>query len=120
MRDKRSYQIKKILKNKFPDSKFKVKIDKYSMGESIYIYADLIKQIPNGFFDLEWKRRVGEHLSAEEYELYKKGKMILENNNQIEQEIKQLLKTFWHVDYDEYTHEILSGGNTFLFVERLN
>lgn len=32
-------------------------------------------------------------------------------------EIKKLVNQFESISYDEYTHEILSGGNTFVFVE---
>ena len=40
MTDRRSYDIKKKLKMHYPDAKFSVRIDKYSMGESINIHTN--------------------------------------------------------------------------------
>jgi hypothetical protein len=40
MRDKRSIQIKKLLRKKYPYQTCRVRIDKYSLGETIYVYTD--------------------------------------------------------------------------------
>lgn len=98
MRDTRSSEIKKILKKEYPNAKFSVRIDKYSMGESINISTDLVARevltLPNG----------------EEVNGYAQKTIDTIHN------IERMLKDFKHVDRDDYG-EILSGGNTFLFVE---
>ncbi len=115
MRDNRSYKIKRILKNKFKNAKFKVRIEKYAGGESIHIYTDLLNDLKE-YTQLELKLRKGEKIDMDKYlEEEKKFK----KNEEIINEIKKLLKDFYHIRYDEYTREILSGGNTILFVERL-
>jgi hypothetical protein len=102
MRDTRSYEIKRIIKKAFPNAIVKVFIDKYSMGESINIRTDLIKRTivadPRGY------GTVG-YFTDE----------VKENLKHLE----LLLKDYQSVDRDEATGEILSGGNTYLFIDEL-
>jgi len=105
MRDQRSQEIKKILKKCYPDAQFKVRINKYSMGESIHIYTDLLIILPN--------KPVEEYTEKENIEREKSMAF-----NQTERErIQNLLSEFSHIDRCDITGEILSGGNTYLFVE---
>ena len=104
MKDKRSYEIKTVLKKYYPEAIFRVKIDKYSMGESINIKTDLKKEYPD---DVDFRNLTPECLA------------IKEHNEKITQEIETLLKDFWHLDRDPITGEILAGGNTYLFVDSL-
>ena len=60
--DKRAIEIKRILKKQYPEATFRVRIEKYSGGETIY----------------------------------------------------RLLKDYYHIAYDEYSGEVLLGGNTYL------
>lgn len=101
MRDTRSQEIKKILKTEFPNAKINVRIHKYSMGESIYVSTDLI----------EWIRHTEEGVPG-----YTQSKT--EQSRENETTIKDLLKNFESVDRDQWG-EIMSGGNTFLFIESL-
>jgi len=116
MRDNRSYIIKKILKQKYPDSTFRVRIEKYSGGESIEVYTDLIK-FPdyNRLTHLEFKL-AKEGLTGDDLIEYHNIKELNENNNKIEQEIKQLLKEFYHVNRDMFGEILLGVGNTYLFI----
>ncbi len=99
MRDTRSHEIKKLLKKSYPNATFKVFIDKYSMGESINVRTDAFKidQAPD-------PRGYGYVMQA------------TEENDQIRKNIKSLLSEYESVDRDQ-TGEILSGGNTYLFVQ---
>jgi|SRR3989304_4356867 len=100
MRDTRSYEIKRILKKEFPNAKVNVYISKYSMGESINVKTDLVPREklvdPSGYGYTEKITDIG-----------------LINLNRM----KMLLREFESVDRDEATGEILSGGNTFLFID---
>jgi len=120
-RDRRNYEIKGIFKKKYPNAKIKVRIQKYSGGESINVYTDLLKDPYNTlpeFNHIQWKRRVGQNLSQEEYKIYKKGSEMWDKMKEKEREIKILLSDFSYVSRDQFG-EVLSGGNTFLFVEPL-
>jgi len=111
-------EIKRILKRKYPSAKFRVKTEQYTGGKSIYIYTDLIKEIDyNRMRELELRLH-DEGLGGGDLEEYKELKRKIEENRKTEREIKTLLKDFWKVDYDQFSGEILSGANCFLFVER--
>ena len=118
-RDKRAYFIKAILNKQFAGHTFKVHIEKYSMGESIHINTDLIKDIykecPQGQ-NLNWKRDVGNTLTEEEYKIYEEYKQLLEQNENNRNNIKSHVGQFERIDRDE-TGDILSGCNTIMFVE---
>mgnify|MGYP000920508740 FL=1 len=113
MKDNRSNVIKSILKENFKDASFRVRIKKYSGGESIWIYTDLIPEYTN------------EEVDA--YTIYASGRAEYidntlkstiektEKSKEIRQKINCLLKDFYHVDRDQFG-EILSGGNTYLFI----
>jgi hypothetical protein len=99
MKDTRSTEIKKILKKEYPGAKFSVRIDKYSMGESINVRTDAfhIDQVadPRGYGYIN---------------------QASEKDAAIRTNIKELLAKYEDIDRDQWG-EILSGGNTFLFVE---
>ncbi len=99
----RSTEIKKLLKSEFPDAIFKVRIHKYSMGESINVNTDLLQR--------EKVEDTGSYLG---YSM----KMTDQSKRNLEQ-IKNLIGDHEHLDRDE-SGDILSGGNTFLFIETLN
>ena len=100
MKDTRGYEIKALLKKHYPGAKFSVRLSKYSMGESINIQTDLLK------------RDLVDHGGYSSYE-YSKETIAKMN------EIKALVKGYESVDRDQYG-EILSGGNTYLFVDPIN
>jgi hypothetical protein len=101
MRDTRGSEIKALLKKNYPGAKFSVRLDKYSMGESINVHTDLLVrekiEYPTGGFTYGYSDATV-------------AKM---------REIKSLLSEYESVDRDQYG-EILSGGNTYLFIEPLN
>ena len=99
MRDTRSFEIKQLLKKYYPNAIFKVKIDKYSMGESINIRTNAFK------IDLVPDTQRGFGM------MYKAS----EQDSTTRDHIKNILAKFEDIDRDEQG-EILSGGNTFLFV----
>lgn len=112
-------EIKRILKRRYPDAKFRIRTKNYSGGKSIYIYTSLIKEVDyNRMRELENTLRK-EGLYGKEIEEYREFKRKIEENQKIEREIKTLLKDFWEVDYDEFSGEVLQGANCFLFVEKL-
>lgn len=102
MRDTRGSEIKSLLKKHYPNAKFSVRLDKYSMGESINVHTDLIV-----------RERI-EHEGG--YHEYKYSNETVAKIREIE----SLLSSYKHIDRDEYSGEILSGGNTYLFVEPIN
>ena len=112
-------QIKRILKTNFRNAKFRVKTDNYSMGKSINIYTDLIKNV-NYSRLRELTAELEENgLTGKKSEEYREIKKDIEFNKEIKNKIETLLSDFYHVDYDKYSGEILSGGNCYLFVNRL-
>ena len=99
MRDTRSYEIKKLLKKYYPNAKFEVRIDKYSMGESINIRTNAFKidQVPD-------PRGYGYVMQASEQDATTRD------------HIQKVLRDYEKIDRDQWG-EILSGGNTYLFVQ---
>lgn len=102
MRDSRSHEIKKLLKKHYPKATFRVRIDKYSMGESINVATDAFKidQVPDP-------------------RGYGYVNQISDVDELIRGHIKQLLHSYESVDRDQWG-EILAGGNTYLFIDTLN
>jgi hypothetical protein len=100
MRDTRSTEIKKILKNAYPEAQFRVRIHKYSMGESIHVNTDLIK-----------REKVSEEFGVDIIGYSKKATEVLGH-------IETLLRGYESIDRDQWG-DILGGGNTFLFIEEL-
>lgn len=102
MRDTRSYEIKRLLKKHYPNAQVKVRIDKYSMGESINVKTDAFvigkKPDPRGWGYV--------------YD-------VTDKDEKIRQNIKKLLSCYESVDRDQWG-EILSGGNTYLFIDSMN
>lgn len=117
-RDNRSSQIKKILKKAYPTAFFSVRIDKYSMGESINIKTDLFKEsaFKQESYALECKLN-REGLAGDDFAKWQDIKKTNEYNRNLEKELHSLVMNFQHVDYDKYSGEILSGGNTYLFIQ---
>ena len=101
MRDTRSTEIKRLLKKYYPNAQFKVQIHKYSMGESINVRTNAFKieQIPDprGY---EYITRVSEQSQTNR------------------DHIKSLLRSYQSIDRDQWG-EILSGSNTYVFVDEL-
>lgn len=100
MRDKRAYEIKRILKKAYPEATFRVKIDKYSMGESINVYTSLIDDIRG----MTEKEKI-------DYKINNNS----EPYNDLLTCLRKELKGYENIFRDEITGEILSGGNTYLF-----
>jgi hypothetical protein len=102
-RDNRGTIIKGIIKKAYPSATVRVRLDKYSMGESINVRTDAFKidQVadPRGYGYIN--------------DISEKDKAIRDN-------IKRLLSEFESIDRDSATGEILSGGNTYLFIGELN
>ncbi len=120
-RDNRSYEMKKLLQKTYPTAKFTVKIHKYSMGESIYVKTDLIKAWTQEDSDNDWKKRT-RAMGSEPFiitDSIKATEAKSEHNEVIRKEIEVLLAPFWHIDYDSYSGEILSGGNTYMNIGEL-
>lgn len=103
-RDNRTYQIKRILKKEYPDAKFSVRIEKFSMGESIEIITDLLPPQP----------KVPKEIVNDYNETTEFLKPWLGGCREIENNIRILLKDFWNVRRDLATGDILGGGNTYL------
>ena len=101
MKDNRSIQIKRLLRQHYPDAKVRVKIQKYSLGESIHVYTDLMPQRP-------WTANYNDP-EMQEYKIKWQS---------VKDELEKLLKDFSHVDRDDFGN-ILGGGNIYLFIEPL-
>ena len=101
MRDTRSTEIKKLLKKFYPNAIFNVRIHKYSMGESINVSTNAFKveQVPD-------PRGYGFINQTSEQDACNRD------------HIKKLLSEYERVDRDQWG-DILSGGNTFLFIESI-
>lgn len=116
MIDKRSYEIKRKLKETFKGHEFKVKIEKYSMGESIKIRTNLLTEVK--YTDAVWRVQNTKQYSETDMNEYVKFKKAWEAHNKKELEVKNLLRQFEKVSYDE-RGDILEGCNTYLFVQPL-
>lgn len=106
--------MKAILKKAFPNNKFSIRTQHYSMGCTIHLRTDLLKDYKYG----EGARKVEYNLSPtktdfEEYDAYV---LARKESRDLEDKLKVLLCDFWHVDYDPSTGEILGGGNTYLSI----
>lgn len=101
MKDTRGFEIKKLLKSKYPNNQFRVRLHKYSMGESIYVNTDLIV-----------RQRIPDPRG------YGYTEPFTDESNKRMAELKELLRDYESVDRDQWG-EILSGGNTYLFIESL-
>jgi len=112
--------IKRILKERFPRATFRIRTQNFSGGKSIDIYTDLFRKIDyDRKRELEFKLQ-DQGLDNEEYKELQRIERDIAWNRSLEGNIKKLLKDFWSVDYDEFTGEVLSGGNCYLSVEPLD
>ena len=98
MKDTRSYEIKRIIKKEFPQAKVRVHINKYSMGESINVDTDICT-----------RELVLDEFGRSTHPYTEQGKKNLDK-------LRELLHSYESVDRDQFG-EILSGGNTYLFIE---
>ncbi len=114
-RDDRGKKIKDILRSAYPGREFRVRLEKYSMGESIHVYTDMLLNLTQEESDNNWKERAGQ---PHDWKLAESWKKKMEHDKKITDDIENLLKDFWHIRYDEYSGEILGGGNTYLHVNR--
>lgn len=105
----------------FPEGQFRVKIHKYSLGENIQVYTDLIKDTyDSAMNDLKWRFEVAHKaLTPEEWQALKDYEKRQEENNKMKDAVKNLVNDFEHIDRDSITGEILSGGNTYMDVSPL-
>lgn len=127
-RDSRGQEIKRLLAKHYPAATFRVRIHKYSMGKSIHVQTNLLQEIlPTvqlhgetvWLSALDCKANRQETLTGEEWDaLWAYRKAIKARHDQAE-EIKRVLSGYESIDRDSATGEILSGGNTYLFVECL-
>lgn len=118
-KDSRSFEIKKILKRWRPQSFFSVRIHKYSMGESIRVKTNLLKQTTAEGYHESCRLNRQEELSDEQYKVAAAYRKAVVHNHKVEEGVRGLLRDYESVDLDPVTGEILAGGNTYLFVERI-
>ncbi len=112
-----STKMKKKLRKKYPDAKFKVRKKSSSLHKAFTVYTDLIEEHDRQRFRELNKELDTGGLKGEKWEEYKEIQEKIEENRRITKEIKDLLSEFWHVDRDSISGEILSGGNVYLSVE---
>lgn len=117
-RDTRSTEIKRLLKGRFPSSTFRVRINKYSGGESINIETDLLKPYLTQDMRVWRAERDFNGCSDDDRAYYKAFKDRMEARDLAERAIKDVVGHFKKVDRDDQG-DILLGGNTFLFIESL-
>ncbi len=112
------FALKGILKQNWPLANFSIR---KSRGSAWNVKTDLIinpfHAIPN-IYELRDKMN-NEGLDGKNWDDYKKFNALTKRNNEVESEIKALLRDYYHVDFCEFSGEILGGGNTFLFVSEL-
>ena len=118
-RDNRSYEMKKVLQKQYPGAKFTVKIHKYSMGESIYVKTNLLKTWTEEDSDNNWKKQYRANGPYKITESMRATEAKNKHNEVIRNELEALLKSFWHIDYDSFSGEILGGGNTYMNIGEL-
>ena len=119
-RDTRGTEIKRLLKALYPTAQFQVRLHKYSMGESINVYTDLLEagQYADDIWTTENRMRVQESVTDAEYQAYQAYKAMLLKNTETTRRLRADLSGYERVDRDE-RGEILSGGNTYLHISRL-
>lgn len=116
--DNRSTRIKQILRQHYPLSTHRVRIEKYSGGECIYIKTSALNPPEYQIYNQLNDKLRSEGLNEEENTLYEATKKQNERYNEKQDSIKKLLNEFWHVDRDDQG-EILAGGNSYIDVESL-
>jgi len=118
-RDMRSYEIRRKLEMAFPNYTFRVKCKKYAGGESFEIYTDMLN-IPFEHTTAVWRaERDFNNATEEEKAEFLSYRKRLEENKKAEEKIMGVVKDYEKIDYDKASGEILSGGNTFVFVHYL-
>ena len=119
-RDTRGTEIKQLLRSLYPQAQFQVRLHKYSMGESINVYTDLLEagQYSEDIWTTESRMRQQESVSDAEYQAYQAYKAMLLKNTETTRRLRADLSGYERVDRDE-RGEILSGGNTYLHISRL-
>lgn len=111
MTDNRGREIKKMLIKAFPNGDFRVRLHKYSMGESINIKTNLLKY--------GWQECLNHGKLENGAYCYKCStpSRYINPTVEIEKQIKSMVSKYESIDRDEATGEILSGGNTYVFVD---
>jgi len=105
--------IKRVLKENFPNNQFKVKSD-YS---GIDIETDLIKTISSDLLEADWRIRKNISYGEEDYIKSELKDKIIKENDKNMRKIKEILSRYGikeDIGYDQYTGEILQGGNYFI------
>lgn len=119
-RDTRGMEIKRLLQAKYPQATFQVRLEKYSMGERINISTDLLQEAAwtDEICRIDQAMRNHEDVSEGDYKALKAYQEQTVKNNEIHRQLKADVRAYEHVDRDE-RGEILSGGNTYVFIHRL-
>lgn len=114
-----STKIKRKLRKEWPDAQFKVRKETSSLHKAFDVYTDLIIE-----YDHERFRELDQKLSrnglkGEDLKEFRHLEKIIDHNRRVKKKIKNdLLADFWHIDRDQRSGEILSGGNTYLNVKK--
>jgi len=113
-----STKIKRILKQEYPNARFKVRKETSSMHRAFNVYTDLIRDYDHQRYRELDQKLSEEGLKGEDLKEFEELEQTIERNKKIRRRIKSdLLSDFWHIDRNS-RGEILSGGNTYLNVKR--
>jgi len=118
MNDKTSFEIKRKLKQAFPNETFSVRIDKYSGGSCIYVKTSALQKHPE-HTDAVWRVEVNSNPNDEDKQEYFEYKKKREEFLEKESKIREVIQEYEKVSYDQYSGEILSGCNTFIDIRGL-
>lgn len=124
-RDSRSIIIKNALATAFPNYQFRVRVEKYSGGESINIKTNyLLPFLPHS--DAVWRVGANANPSSADYDEYNKYRRRIEENKKREEEVYEVIKSLKNtailedIHYDEFSGDVLQGANRYVFIRPLN
>ena len=107
-RDTRGTEIKRLLKSLYPTAQFQVRLNKYSMGESINVYTDLLKEA--GWTDeicrIDQAMRNHEDVSEGDYKALKAYQDQTAKNNETARRLRTDLSGYEHIDRDSQREAI--------------
>ena len=120
-RSRVGFEVKKRLLKVFPNNKFFCREEVYSLGSTIHIRTDLVRDLSSEEYNE--RRCLRDKLGNEGLDVVEHDRLlfldsVLVVRREIEGRIKCLISDFWHVDYDE-SGEILGGGNTYVSIAPL-
>lgn len=114
-----STKMKKILNEVFSEGTFKVRKRSSNLHRSFTVYTDLFENPDRQRFR-ELRQEMNEGgIRGEKLEEYNEIEEQVDHDKELERKIKDLLRDWEEIRRDNATGEILSGGNSYLFVERL-